>query len=746
MGGQKYNKAYEAYQQAVYRDGRNPTFWCSIGVLYYQINQYRDALDAYSRAIRLNPYISEVWYDLGSLYESCNNQVNDAIDAYARAQDLDPTNTAIKNRLHLLKNAQRDGMTLPPPPPPQDVHPTAYAQPANRMAFPGQQTGGAGGAPGPAPGFEGPAQAGHAAAPGEQLPVVNGRDLAAPPTATDVNAANPFRSGIPPPLANVDESRGSMARHAPLAPMEIERNGAVLANAPASHGGSVPRPESAASMRSRYDGPARPKESPRSGYPSPYIAEAPRAFEGPSRTAEDALARSREHERYRSERRDERETSRDPRAPSASYHRMSPPLAGRRSPVSRAGRPYDPRAEASPVLARRTAAVESTADRHIPSGRKSPAVKSNGSSKPDEDRRREPLGLADRTQEEEERRRPVASPASAITSPKRNGTPDSRKRRRKGKIAGADEKDPVVMEKKKPDEDVEMASTNGDARSQSSKRSPPPAKPVETVAPPAPSSRVIDEGELSRFPLATPADHSPSISDYDEGAADALMGLAGYRGPERTSPVARLDPHQITSKIASVPPADAAKIPVTSLKRHVSPSSPSENDPRPTLKRQKTDGQGSSRATSPVTQQPTKATTTIIEVLNSPSATRALTPREPSTKDNSPASSKDGPAATTPDSLPKSTPHGEVDELEEEPPVENAPATVLDSAVAESDKPVENTKATEVVEESTQDEAGTGTSTPDKSGTASESKDTVPSEEKSFGGEEKSVEEAIAAS
>jgi cytochrome c-type biogenesis protein CcmH/NrfG len=62
MSQQKFDKAYEAYQQAVYRDGRNPTFWCSIGVLYYQINQFRDALDAYSRAIRLNPYISEVWY------------------------------------------------------------------------------------------------------------------------------------------------------------------------------------------------------------------------------------------------------------------------------------------------------------------------------------------------------------------------------------------------------------------------------------------------------------------------------------------------------------------------------------------------------------------------------------------------------------------------------------------------------------------------------------------------------------
>ena len=76
MSQQKYSKAYEAYQQAVYRDGRNPTFWCSIGVLYYQINQYRDALDAYSRAIRLNPSISEVWYDLGTLVSSTGDLCN----------------------------------------------------------------------------------------------------------------------------------------------------------------------------------------------------------------------------------------------------------------------------------------------------------------------------------------------------------------------------------------------------------------------------------------------------------------------------------------------------------------------------------------------------------------------------------------------------------------------------------------------------------------------------------------------
>ena len=122
MAVSKYQKAYEVYQQAVYRDGRNPT---SIWVLYHNINQYRDAIDAYSRAIRINPYIPEVWFDLGSLYESCNNQIGDASNAYARTADLDPGNIVIKQRLESLKEVQATGGQIPAAPGPQDVHPTA---------------------------------------------------------------------------------------------------------------------------------------------------------------------------------------------------------------------------------------------------------------------------------------------------------------------------------------------------------------------------------------------------------------------------------------------------------------------------------------------------------------------------------------------------------------------------------------------------------------------------------------------
>ncbi|KAK7688149.1 hypothetical protein QCA50_008519 [Cerrena zonata] len=217
MAGQKYNKAYEAYQQAVYRDGRNPTFWCSIGVLYFQINQYRDALDAYSRAIRINPYISEVWFDLGSLYESCNNQISDAIDAYARAAELDPANTAIAQRLSLLKTAQTTGGALPAAPGPQDVHPTAYANPL--IPTPTGLTG----PPlllhsreGPRPIFRTDSR-GPADLPLPPPPPV-------PPVGRGTSPAAPFRGGPPPPVILDDN-------HAPpphaLAPMDVDRRDAA---------------------------------------------------------------------------------------------------------------------------------------------------------------------------------------------------------------------------------------------------------------------------------------------------------------------------------------------------------------------------------------------------------------------------------------------------------------------------------------------------------------------------------------
>lgn len=87
--------------QAVNADPNNPNIWCSLGVLYYQLQQDRDALDAYTRAIKLDPSFCEVWYNVGTLYDSCN-QTTDALDAYQKAADLGASSEFIQQRIAVL--------------------------------------------------------------------------------------------------------------------------------------------------------------------------------------------------------------------------------------------------------------------------------------------------------------------------------------------------------------------------------------------------------------------------------------------------------------------------------------------------------------------------------------------------------------------------------------------------------------------------------------------------------------------
>ena len=65
-----HQEAYYAYQHCAYYNGRSATVWLSVGLLYYQIGQYTDCLDAFRRAIRVNPYEPLVWRNLGVLVSS----------------------------------------------------------------------------------------------------------------------------------------------------------------------------------------------------------------------------------------------------------------------------------------------------------------------------------------------------------------------------------------------------------------------------------------------------------------------------------------------------------------------------------------------------------------------------------------------------------------------------------------------------------------------------------------------------
>ncbi|KAK9448541.1 uncharacterized protein V1518DRAFT_427700 [Limtongia smithiae] len=287
MAQQKYPKAYEAYQQAVYREGRNPTFWCSIGVLYYQINQYRDALDAYSRAIRLNPNISEVWYDLGTLYESCNNQLSDALDAYKRAAELDPTNTHIQARLEQLLNSQtpqtggaaQTQVPAPRPHDPQAYQSGASGPPAPRWNLPGSaSTSSLAAQSGPPPPPAAAAARPNIAPPNplaHQGPLGQQMQSQAPPQPEIVQQA-------PPPIKQQPTSQPALQPSLPhyqqQQPAQLQSQ---LASLPAhQQQPSAPQPPSQQQQQQQ----AQPQQTPLPPYQPPPIHSAYRHVDGPSAT------------------------------------------------------------------------------------------------------------------------------------------------------------------------------------------------------------------------------------------------------------------------------------------------------------------------------------------------------------------------------------------------------------------------------------------------------------------------------
>ena len=630
MAGQKYNKAYEAYQQAVYRDGRNPTFWCSIGVLYFQINQYRDALDAYSRAIRINPYIPEVWFDLGSLYESCNNQIGDAIDAYARAAELDPGNAAITQRLHLLKHSQATGAQLPAAPAPQDVHPTAYASVA------------------PPPGLGGlpllhlnnsgrPVYRADSRGPGGEV------SHHPPHIAGAETSPAPFRGGPPPPVV-IDESRHAPS-HAQLAPMDVDHiphgRDAPYSHPPSSRDSrqlpltSDPHPRETEGMRGAatheyYSRGSRAGSIP----PSPPVhTSRPRSpiyhayppsrvpVAGPAGSHRSPHAYHREpsvngppNDREAGwDRRDWGERGRDSsrrRGGPAYLHGPSPPprvpsprvrSPSQTSPIAHPSRTYwDSRSAQPPQIQPRSprgppldlGAIRSTSgDRNnhwqnpvpVESPPESTRVSRvahpafTGSARGSESPRLATQRGVDPTTEYKDRRRrgtrekemeTVTSPGEEAPKRDRKRRPNVRQKNERGRtetpkpfVGPQNQNPPFKVNYTKRDESVGPSSSVGSgSQSRSAQPSPTSTVPVAPV-------RVVDD-------------------DYDEGVADALMGLSAYRPPEQTptfasgpttgrpispSPSMRSHSHRgsvsSTRSRASPPPSSKA----SNMKRPLSP-------------------------------------------------------------------------------------------------------------------------------------------------------------------------------
>jgi tetratricopeptide (TPR) repeat protein len=77
-------QAFEAYTQNIVNRVPNGDTWCSIGVLYCQQKQYKDALPAFICSIQLDRYHYVAWFNLGIIYEQ-HNQLDEALKCYRSA-------------------------------------------------------------------------------------------------------------------------------------------------------------------------------------------------------------------------------------------------------------------------------------------------------------------------------------------------------------------------------------------------------------------------------------------------------------------------------------------------------------------------------------------------------------------------------------------------------------------------------------------------------------------------------------
>lgn len=76
-------------EQQLITDPTNVANWVHLGNLYFDSQQFKSAIRAYTKSLELEPNNANVWTDLGVMYRG-NKQHNKALDAFAHAITLAP--------------------------------------------------------------------------------------------------------------------------------------------------------------------------------------------------------------------------------------------------------------------------------------------------------------------------------------------------------------------------------------------------------------------------------------------------------------------------------------------------------------------------------------------------------------------------------------------------------------------------------------------------------------------------------
>jgi tetratricopeptide (TPR) repeat protein len=83
----RYDKAIEAYQEAIRLEPEYAWHWSSLGDAYKEAGQYDKAIEAYQEAIRIEPKEPLHWRFLGDAYKEAG-QVAQELEVQKRVESL----------------------------------------------------------------------------------------------------------------------------------------------------------------------------------------------------------------------------------------------------------------------------------------------------------------------------------------------------------------------------------------------------------------------------------------------------------------------------------------------------------------------------------------------------------------------------------------------------------------------------------------------------------------------------------
>jgi serine/threonine protein kinase len=94
----KYDKAIEAYTKAIELNPNDSGVYNNRGIVYHLTSKYQEAIADYTRAAELNPHHFSAYNNRGLVYEEIGN-VEQAIADFKKALELDPDNKLAKQNL-----------------------------------------------------------------------------------------------------------------------------------------------------------------------------------------------------------------------------------------------------------------------------------------------------------------------------------------------------------------------------------------------------------------------------------------------------------------------------------------------------------------------------------------------------------------------------------------------------------------------------------------------------------------------